>query len=102
MNLNELTIENFRGVKGTFERSLDGENVIIVGPNGSGKSSILEAIDFLLTNRVTHLSGEGSGAINETEVIPNVDAEGPCVVSASFQDAETEQRIRRTAEVEKS
>jgi DNA repair exonuclease SbcCD ATPase subunit len=100
MKLEVLTIENFRGVRGTYEFGPNGENAIIVGPNGSGKSSILEAIDFLLTDDITHLSGEGMGVVNKKEVIPNVGAEGDCVVWGTFrsEDGESEETLVRDAD----
>lgn len=100
MKLEALNIENFRGVRGVYEFEPEAGNAIIVGPNGSGKSSILEAIDFLLTNDITHLSGEGMGVVDQNEVIPNVDAEGECVVEGVFrsEDGESEERMVRNAE----
>lgn len=51
MNLSEITIRNFRGIreqKLNFTDSLERINdvTLIVGPNGAGKSSILDAIWF--------------------------------------------------------
>ena len=34
------------------------------GPNGSGKSSIVNAIDFLLTGKISRMAGEGTVGIN--------------------------------------
>lgn len=100
MKLETLTIENFRGVRGTYEFTPHGRNAVIVGPNGSGKSSLIEAIDFLLTDRITHLSGEGTGVIDQSAVIPNVDVDGECSVTGAFSaDAlEGQPRITRDAE----
>lgn len=98
MKLEHLDIENFRGVKGTYEFEPEGKNAVIVGPNGSGKSSILEAIDFLLRNDIAHLSGEGMGVVKESEVIPNVDADGDCIVRGVFRNEEEEQALVRDAD----
>lgn len=100
MKLEELNIENFRGVRGVYEFEPECENAIIVGPNGSGKSSILGAIDFLLTDSITHLSGEGMGVINKNEVIPNVGAEGECAVEGTFrsEDGEFDETLVRDAD----
>jgi DNA repair exonuclease SbcCD ATPase subunit len=99
MKLERLQIENFRGVKGNYEFEPGGENAIIVGPNGSGKSSLLEAIDFLLTNEITHLDVKGMGSVKNGDVIPNVDSDGPCVVTGEFADEDEEsQTLTRDAE----
>ena len=84
MKIERLDVENFRGVRGTYEFEPDGDNAIIVGPNGSGKSSILEAINYLLTNKLGQLSQEGMGKVAKKDVIPNVDADGDCAVSGVF------------------
>ncbi|WP_144902213.1 AAA family ATPase [Halobellus captivus] len=86
MKLERLDIENFRGVKGSYTFEPEGNNAIIVGPNGSGKSSILEAINFLLTHDIRQLDRDGMKSVRKQDVIPNVDANGDCVVSGVFTD----------------
>jgi DNA repair exonuclease SbcCD ATPase subunit len=93
MKLERLDIENFRGVKGSYTFEPEGNNAIIVGPNGSGKSSILEAINFLLTNDIRQLDREGMKSVRKQDVIPNVDANGDCVVSGVFRDTERDTRV---------
>jgi DNA repair exonuclease SbcCD ATPase subunit len=75
MEIERLTISNFRGIKGEFEIEPGKENIVLVGPNGSGKSSVIEAIDFLLTGTIQDLSGEGTRSITEKRHGPHVDAE---------------------------
>lgn len=74
MEIERLTISNFRGVSGTLEINPNGQNVVLVGPNGSGKSSVIAAIDFLLTGTIRELTGEGSGPLSEKRHGPHVDA----------------------------
>ena len=63
MRLLSLTIENVRGIREeTFP--LDGKSTVIWGPNGSGKSSIVDAIDFLFTGRISRLEGPGTMGIS--------------------------------------
>jgi len=93
MKLERLDIKNFRGVKGSYTFEPEGNNAIIVGPNGSGKSSILEAINFLLTNDIRQLDREGMKSVRKQDVIPNVDANGDCVVSGVFRDTERDTRV---------
>lgn len=93
MKIERLGVENFRGVRGTYEFEPDGDNAIIVGPNGSGKSSILEAINYLLTNKVGQLSQEGMGKVAKKDVIPNVDADGDCAVSGVFANGDSNSSV---------
>jgi len=93
MKLERLGIENFRGVKGSYTFEPEGNNAIIVGPNGSGKSSILEAINFLLTNDIRQLDREGMKSVRKQDVIPNVHANGDCVVSGVFTDNKRDTRV---------
>ena len=75
MQIEQLTISNFRGIKGEFRIEANGENVVLVGPNGSGKSSVVSAIDFLLTGTIQDLTGEGTGGISPKRHGPHVDSD---------------------------
>jgi DNA repair exonuclease SbcCD ATPase subunit len=75
MQIESLTISNFRGINGEFNLEPEQENVVLVGPNGSGKSSVIAAIDFLLTGSIRELSGEGSQSLTERRHAPHIDAE---------------------------
>ncbi|MFD1641788.1 AAA family ATPase [Halohasta litorea] len=96
MKLEKLDIKNFRGIKGSYTFEPEGNNAIIVGPNGSGKSSILEAINYLLTNRISQLDREGMKNVKKQNVIPNIDATGDCAVSGVFKHAEDENQASVT------
>ncbi len=72
MKLLELEIQNIRGIKNLFLKP-NGKNYVIYGPNGSGKSAVVDAIDFLLTGRISRLTGEGTGEISLREHGPHID-----------------------------
>jgi recombinational DNA repair ATPase RecF len=63
MRLVELEINNIRGIRHLIMKP-DRGNIVIWGSNGSGKSAVVDAIDFLLTGRMSRLSGKGTGDIN--------------------------------------
>lgn len=46
---------------------------MVWGPNGSGKSAVVDAIDFLLTGRISRLTGKGTGGITLSRHGPHVD-----------------------------
>jgi len=66
MRLLSLDVNNIRGIK-NISITPNGENVVVYGPNGTGKSAIVDAIDFLLTGKITRLTGEGAGVLNIKE-----------------------------------
>lgn len=73
MKLIKIKIENIRGIK-YLELTLDSHNFVIWGPNGSGKSALIDAIDFLLTGKVTRLTGEGTKELILSKHGPHIDS----------------------------
>jgi len=74
MKLLKLEIQNVRGIR-DLVLELEGANLVIWGPNGSGKSAVVDAIDFLLTGRVTRLTGRGTGGLTLAKHGPHIDHE---------------------------
>ena len=72
MKLLELEINNVRGIRQGLLRP-SGKNIVIWGPNGSGKSGVVDALDFLLTGRISRLMGKGTGNISLATHGPHVD-----------------------------
>lgn len=72
MRLLSLEITNFRGIK-SITLNPKGENFVVWGQNGSGKSAVVDAIDFLLTGRISRLAGEGAGSLSLLKHGPHVD-----------------------------
>jgi len=72
MRLLELEIHNVRGILELVLKP-DGKNLVIWGPNGSGKSAVVDAIDFLLTGRISRLTGKGTGDIALSKHGPHID-----------------------------
>lgn len=62
MKILNLEIKNIRGIK-SFIHAPKGENIVVFGPNGTGKSAIVDAVDFLLSGKISRLSGKGSGCL---------------------------------------
>ena len=72
MKLLELEINNTRGIRHLLITP-KGMNFVVWGPNGSGKSGVVDAIDFLLTGRMTRLTGKGTGNITLAKHGPHID-----------------------------
>lgn len=73
MKLLEVEILNVRGI---VDQTLtaNGKNLVIWGPNGSGKSAVVDALDFVLTGRVTRLEGSGTGKLKLDKHGPHIDS----------------------------
>jgi hypothetical protein len=63
LRLLELEIHNIRGIC-DLTLKLDGKNLVIWGSNGSGKSAVVDSIDFLLTGKISRLTGKGTGDLS--------------------------------------
>lgn len=56
-SIDKMEIEGFRGISSALRIDLGGNLIILYGPNGSGKSSVLQAIEWVLTDRLPYMSG---------------------------------------------
>src|SRR5664280_75022 len=72
MKLLELEIHNFRGIR-SLKIEPEGNNFLIWCPNGSGKSAVVDAIDFLLTGKISRMTGKGTKGITLKKHGPHVD-----------------------------
>jgi hypothetical protein len=72
MRVLELEIHNVRGIP-YLSLKPSGNNFVVWGPNGSGKSAVVDAIDFLLTGRISRLTGEGTDGITLSRHGPHID-----------------------------
>ncbi|MGC1606002.1 MAG: AAA family ATPase [Candidatus Acidiferrum sp.] len=72
MRILELEIRNVRGIK-ELRLLPNGKNMVIWGPNGSVKSAVVDAIDFLLTGRISRLVGEGTAGLSLKSHGPHID-----------------------------
>ena len=56
VKIKAINIHAFRGVP-DLELELNGKSLLLRGENGTGKSSIVEAIEFFFTGKISHLEG---------------------------------------------
>ena len=56
VKIKALDIQAFRGIP-ELNLELDGKSLLLGGENGTGKSSIIEAIEFFFTGRISQLEG---------------------------------------------
>lgn len=74
MRLLEIEIQNVRGIRHLALKP-NGDNFLVYGPNGCGKSAVVDSIDFLLTGRISRLTGKGTGGISLQEHGSHIDCE---------------------------
>jgi recombinational DNA repair ATPase RecF len=93
MKILELEIHNVRGIR-DITLTPNGKNLVVWGPNGSGKSAVVDALDFLLTGKITRLMGKGTGGISLNKHGPHVDCKPEeAIVSAKIQLANVKEPI---------
>jgi DNA repair exonuclease SbcCD ATPase subunit len=56
IKIKKINIHGFRGIP-DLELEPEGKSLLLRGENGTGKSSIVEAIEFFFTGKVSHLEG---------------------------------------------
>jgi DNA repair exonuclease SbcCD ATPase subunit len=65
MRIKKIRIENFRGIKSvldfSFKKGSTYTSLVIYGKNGTGKSSIVDAWEWLYSQKIVHLAREGAG-----------------------------------------
>lgn len=84
MKIESIKVENVRGLV-DFYFEPKGKNVVVCGPNGSGKSALVDAIEFLLTGKISRLAGKGTGELSLKDHGPHVDHEPKeAIVSAEI------------------
>jgi len=85
MRVLELEIRQVRGIPDLHIKP-SGKSLVVFGPNGSGKSAIVDALDFLLTGRISRLTGEGTEGITLRKHGPHIDHKpGDAVVRAVLE-----------------
>lgn len=60
MRLKSIAIEGFRAFGSPIEVSLDADVIVLQGPNGVGKTSLLDAILWAVTGRISRFEDRGS------------------------------------------
>jgi energy-coupling factor transporter ATP-binding protein EcfA2 len=60
-SIDRLEVRGFRGIKERTALVLGGKSLVLLGGNGTGKSAFVEALERILTGRISTLEGRGLG-----------------------------------------
>ena len=77
MRIIEIDIQKIRGLP-DLNLKPDGDTLVIWGSNGAGKSGVVDAIDFVLTGRISRLVGQGTGGITLRRHGAHIDHDANC------------------------
>ena len=65
MKIKSIKITAFRGIPDILDLDLQGKSLLLLGENGTGKSSVIDAIEFFFTGKISHLTSKGPLALKE-------------------------------------
>ena len=65
MKINSIKISAFRGIPELLNLDFQGKSLLLLGENGTGKSSIIDAIEFFFTGKISHLKSKGPLALKD-------------------------------------
>ncbi|MHC1573802.1 MAG: AAA family ATPase, partial [Candidatus Syntropharchaeales archaeon] len=88
--IKKIAISGFRGINTPpleldFQKGKSARSMMIYGRNGSGKSSIVDAWEWLYSEKIEHLAKEGAGP----QSYPHKEAErGQTYIEVEFTDNE--------------
>ena len=73
IKIRSIKMKNFRGAREEVSLDLiDGKSLLLYGDNGTGKSSFLDALEWFVTDSISHLSGE---EVDKYEAIRNASSD---------------------------
>lgn len=65
MKIKNIKINAFRGIPLELNIDLNGKSLLLLGENGTGKSSVIDAIEFFFTGKISHLRSRGTLALKD-------------------------------------
>ncbi len=65
MKIKSINITAFRGIPEELNLDLQEKSLLLLGENGTGKSSIIDAIEFFFTGKISHLKTRGDLALDD-------------------------------------
>lgn len=85
--IRRLDLQGFRGVRQLAFLLFEGKSILLFGENGTGKSSFVDALERLLTGRVSTLDGRALGLSSERHAPHIRTGPDPMRIAITFDDA---------------
>lgn len=82
-----LDVQGFRGIRQSLPLLFEGKCIMLFGENGTGKSSFVDALEKVLTGRVSTLDGPAQALSSERHGPHIGNGEYPTRISITFDDA---------------
>jgi DNA repair exonuclease SbcCD ATPase subunit len=95
-----LTSEGVRGINSKFEHEFSDGLTILLGSNGTGKTTVLQAIEWCLTGKLSYL--QGPDFRKEDAIVNLYHMKKRAHVSAMVSDGKTKIMVTRTRKMAKS
>ena len=86
MKVQELRIQNFRGIENLELKDMDSKMNIVVGVNGAGKTSFLDSLAFSLSWLIARMKSGRAKGIQPAESDITYGAKSPCVLSVTLDN----------------
>jgi predicted ATP-binding protein involved in virulence len=86
MKVQELHIQNFRGIRNLDLQNADPSMNVVVGVNGAGKTSFLDSLSFLLSWMIARMKSSSAKGSLPAESDISIGAKSPCVLSLKTED----------------
>lgn len=86
MKIQNIHIQNFRGIKNLHITEVDPRMNIIVGINGAGKTSVLDALSILLSWMIARMKSASAKGAYPKDSDVSLDSKTPCSLSITIED----------------
>lgn len=86
MRIQNIHIQNFRGIRDLHITDVDPQMNIIVGINGAGKTSFLDALSILLSWMIARMKSASAKGTSPKDSDVSLDSKTPCSLSITIEN----------------
>ena len=86
--IQRLDLQGFRGIRQSVPLLFEAKSILLFGENGTGKSSFVDALEKLLTGRVSTLDGRAHSLSSDRHGPHIRNGEHPPLIAITFNDAD--------------
>lgn len=86
MKIQEIHIQNFRGIEDLRVTDIDSQMNLIVGINGAGKTSILDSLAILLSWLIARMKSTSAKGMSPLDADVRLGAKEPCALDVTLDN----------------